>query len=500
MKKILFVSVMVLSGLLIVAGCSDQSPVDTVSNSQAPAASQFAGIPSNATITSALLWVHTPTLDIHLVHAYKVTAPWNEMTVSWNSFGGATEGSVLASSVFDNVGYFAFDLSSYAPEFLDDSPDYGFLLRLDAEELTPEFVTGREAGLNPAYLEICYTTTDTSDCVTFTTIADAPIYSAMPDGFFGGMPLMSLGPVGGNESTYEILFAFEVPVMRQMMSIGDFVWLDENMDGIQDSNETGLAGVTVVLTSCVVDSLADPLQLTTTTDADGYYLFDSLFFGEYMVQFFAPDGYRFSPQHTTDADHDSDPDPVTGATECFEPFSPTAVLSIDAGMYPEAVDLGCTLGKGYWKNHAGFGPQNDMVSGLLPLTLGSMDVSDAQTAVDLLSQKVYGQSSNGITKLYAHLLAAKLNIANGADDSDIADLVSAADDFLSNYSWEDWDSLGMEDRKQVSYWKGMFEDYNEGEIGPGHCQDHEDCDDGDDGDNDSSGDVDPEPAPAGSSR
>jgi len=41
---------------------------------------------------------------------------------------------------------------------------------------------------------------------------------------------------------------------------------------------------------------------------------------------------------------------------------------------------------------------------------------------------------NGITQLYAQLLAAKLNIRNGVSGSAVA-ATMAADKFLANYDW-----------------------------------------------------------------
>ena len=60
-------------------------------------------------------------------------------------------------------------------------------------------------------------------------------------------------------------------------SIGDFVWLDENADGVQDPGETGIVDVTVILTS--PDGTTD----TTNTDADGLYIFEGLEAGDYVV-------------------------------------------------------------------------------------------------------------------------------------------------------------------------------------------------------------------------
>jgi uncharacterized repeat protein (TIGR01451 family) len=53
--------------------------------------------------------------------------------------------------------------------------------------------------------------------------------------------------------------------------LGDFVWWDQNHDGLQTPGEPGFAGVTVHL----YDG-AGALLATTTTDANGYYRFDRL--------------------------------------------------------------------------------------------------------------------------------------------------------------------------------------------------------------------------------
>jgi uncharacterized repeat protein (TIGR01451 family) len=59
--------------------------------------------------------------------------------------------------------------------------------------------------------------------------------------------------------------------------IGDRVWWDVDGDGVQDGDEPGIPGVTVVLT----DSLG--IAATTTTDDAGQYLFPSLTAGAYSV-------------------------------------------------------------------------------------------------------------------------------------------------------------------------------------------------------------------------
>lgn len=139
---------------------------------------------------------------------------------------------------------------------------------------------------------------------------------------------------------------------------------------------------------------------------------------------------------------------------------------------------GCTLTIGYWKTHAGFGPspqKPDAVTPLLPIWLGtpggakSINVETASMAVDILNMNVLGTPSNGITKLYAQLLAAKLNQANGADVSSVASTISAADAFLATHNYLDWAGLSRADKNMVLGWVTTLDNYNTGIIGPGHC-------------------------------
>jgi len=68
-------------------------------------------------------------------------------------------------------------------------------------------------------------------------------------------------------------------------SIGDRVWIDSDGDGIQDSNEAGINGVTVRLfTDSNNDSIFDNEITSTTTDSNGNYVFDGLAAGSYVVR------------------------------------------------------------------------------------------------------------------------------------------------------------------------------------------------------------------------
>jgi hypothetical protein len=137
---------------------------------------------------------------------------------------------------------------------------------------------------------------------------------------------------------------------------------------------------------------------------------------------------------------------------------------------------GCTRTIGYWKTHAGFGPQADVVTPLLPIWLGtslgskSVHVTNAATAVQILSMRYSGGTpSNGISKLYAQLLGAKLNIASGAAPGSVAMIFTAADAFLATHNQADWNSLTRAQKDQVLGWQSELDAYNNGLRGVEHC-------------------------------
>ena len=137
---------------------------------------------------------------------------------------------------------------------------------------------------------------------------------------------------------------------------------------------------------------------------------------------------------------------------------------------------GCTRTIGYWKNWDGSGPQADVVTQYLPITLGSgggksVVVSNTTTSHAILSfSYAGGKASNGITKLYAQLLAAKLNLAADADVSPVAGTIAAADAFLALYDQGDWASLTKDQQKMVLAWMTTLDNYNNGLLGPSHCE------------------------------
>ncbi len=127
-------------------------------------------------------------------------------------------------------------------------------------------------------------------------------------------------------------------------SIGDYVWFDQNLNGIQDQGEAPVGGVTVKLYKKDGDSWVP--SGTTTTDNTGKYLFDKLKPGTYQVEFVAPEGKEFTQHYVNGASStegpDSDADRTTGKSGEITinvnlPKGDVGRdnMTIDAGLIPE---------------------------------------------------------------------------------------------------------------------------------------------------------------------
>jgi len=481
MKKLTFLTVTLGILALFVFGCGDQQ--NPLENSDitypSPPELPLISLPSGAVLTSATLHLYVNDRtggDDHHIGVHRVTAPWDEATVTWNSIMGNFDPVASASFVNTSTGWQNWDITSIVQDWLDGTyPDYGILIEQPEADYTRYSSSEYGIAALRPILEICYTLGGGPPVCfsiqrgTYGNVADAVVLETYPNSNYGNSDLLYTAT--RSNLTKMSLFQFDVEVIQELAAIGDTVWFDDNQDGIQDGDELGFPGVTVNLYAC---GGTTPLA-TTVTDADGFYMFGDLTPGDYFVEFIKPEGYAISPQDQGGDDaNDSDADPTTGIAICTNLEGGEYDPTWDCGLYMIPQD-GCTLTIGFWKNHAGLGPQPDLVTALLPIWLGndggaaSIHVTTAIMAVDILSQDVYGDPSNGITKLYAQLLGAKLNIANGASPSSVNNTITNADNYLADHDWTEWDSLSDSDQRMILRWHDKLDDYNNGIVGPGHC-------------------------------
>ncbi len=134
------------------------------------------------------------------------------------------------------------------------------------------------------------------------------------------------------------------------LRLGSTVWLDANGDGFQDPTEPGIAGVEVQLWS--TDAAGNPVAVigTTTTDADGNYVFENLAEGDYIVAIPDTDQVAGGPLEglgstagngvAPDPDDDTDLDDNGDAIDGFASISAPVTLSVGDEPAGEAVEGG----------------------------------------------------------------------------------------------------------------------------------------------------------------
>ncbi|MFC5699817.1 SdrD B-like domain-containing protein [Cohnella faecalis] len=169
-------------------------------------------------------------------------------------------------------------------------------------------------------------------------------------------------------------------------TLGNYVWIDSNADGIQDSGEKGLNGVTIELYNRFG---ALVLTKTTANDKDGrpgYYLFESIQADDYSVKFILPSGYVFSPSKKgADGETDSDAG-ENGATGTITLQPGQVNLSVDAGLTPLS-----SIGNFVWIDADNNGKQDVGEKGQNGISVSLLDESGARIASVLTDNDSNGQ-------------------------------------------------------------------------------------------------------------
>lgn len=147
--------------------------------------------------------------------------------------------------------------------------------------------------------------------------------------------------------------------------IGDFVWYDNNSNGIQDADEPGIAGVTLTLYNS-----GGVVVATTITDNNGYYQFSDVAPGTYTLGVSAPIGFNLTSKDLGGDDaKDSDFDPSTFRTSSFVVTNGTVNLTFDAGFVAMQNNLYAAVGDRVWHDINNNGLQTEGEPGVANVTV-----------------------------------------------------------------------------------------------------------------------------------
>lgn len=150
---------------------------------------------------------------------------------------------------------------------------------------------------------------------------------------------------------------------------------------------------------------------------------------------------------------------TTNDTSTVDRDDHSVVVTVDCGQ--------CTLTQGYWKTHSDRGPApyDDAWKNLGLLEEDTLFFLSGKTWYQVFWTPPAGNAYYNLAHQY---MAAKLNILNGASaPSSVTAAISGAETFFSTYAPNA--TLTRAQRAQLLAWASTLDQYNNGIIGPGHC-------------------------------
>lgn len=175
-------------------------------------------------------------------------------------------------------------------------------------------------------------------------------------------------------------------------SFGDFVWVDANENGIQDSDESGLADLSLYLFHARSGQAVD----STVTDTAGNYALTTDRSGSYFIAAFPPPAHAPTVFQEGASAKDSDLDPDQPflyrersgwRTSTFQAFSGTSYTEYDIGLRSLSIAT-LSIGDIVWQDDNQNGVRESGEPGLGGVTLtlreagsdGTLDTSDDNTS------------------------------------------------------------------------------------------------------------------------
>jgi N-acetylneuraminic acid mutarotase len=252
------------------------------------------------------------------------------------------------------------------------------------------------------------------------TLSNTQIYDPATNSWFNGPPLIPARAFADAITANEPSGQMPVIVGGYSVGIGSLTNVKTSFPACQDPTPTPTATATATAT-------ATPTATATATATP-----------------------TSTPTATATATATATPTPTATATATATPTSTPAATPTPT---PAA---GCVQPQGYWKTHAHW-PVNQ-------LQLGNR-VYGRQQLQSILTGNV---GNNGLISLAREQIAAKLNIANGANGTCIGQKLARSDALIGNLVVPPVGDGFLTNRKVAGYVRGLKR-YNEGQLCAPHC-------------------------------
>ncbi|MBU1701684.1 MAG: DNRLRE domain-containing protein [Candidatus Eisenbacteria bacterium] len=203
---------------VLIVGCSEETNVAEPQQVLDPgngSALPMETLPDGAILESATLYIYAVEANHHTINAHQITTPWDEMTVTWNNFGGGFAPEVVSSFVADAADWHSVDLTPLVQSWLDGTAEnHGVLL----DQATMEFPFAKfrstDYFYNNPYMEICYLVDDLLECMIIPVLGDTYIWEYMPDENYGGNNALYTGWYNENYLEKQTLIKFDLEIQE----------------------------------------------------------------------------------------------------------------------------------------------------------------------------------------------------------------------------------------------------------------------------------------------